>query len=253
MYLWKYWRESRIALVIATLSLLALTVLTFKGREGAIDNPHAYAGVVYVLLFVTAAPLALFAWGMGSFGVGRSLGEGAGAYLLTRPRRRSWFLWRDWSAGLTLVAIFLALVSVLEGAGIYRGLGAADAPVKQIIFHGGADYSSLIESLGLNAIAAFLFCGLVFGIVYLMTIVLKNALGIVAGGGVLAGYVILSALLDHYTGYKLPELLLRVFNPPSHDGSMAFTNVLGVSMAVRAGVVLLFPIAAQLVLERSDI
>lgn len=253
MYLWKYWRESRIALVIAALAVVMLAVLTFKGHEGAIENPHAYAGVVFVLQFVTAASVGLFAWGMGSFGAGRSLGEGAGAFLLTRPRRRSWFLWRDWGAGLTFVAIFLVLLSMLEGVGVSRGLAAADAPVKQILLHGGEDSASLIECLGLNAIAAFLFCGLVFGIVYLMTIVLKNALGIVVGGGVLAGYVIASALLHHYTGHALPALLQLVYAPPSNNSPTVFTHALGVSMTVRAGVVLLFPVAAQMVLERSDI
>jgi hypothetical protein len=252
MYLWKYWRESRITICIALLVVAGFTALSVKGHGNSIDNPRAYAGVIYVLLFATAAPLALLAWGMGSFGVGRSLGEGAGAYLLTRPKRRSWFIWHDWAAGLSIVALFVLLTSVLEGFGLYRGLQAGGAPVAKMIFHGSPEYASLFQSLGLNAVSALLFCGLVFGVVYLLTIVMKNALGIVVGGGVLAGYVILSAILEHYTGYKLPELLLRVLTPPGH-GTVSVTGLIGISMAIRAGVVLLFPIAAQLVLERSDI
>jgi hypothetical protein len=253
MYLWKYWRESRIVWGIGILVLAAMTALSFKDHGSTIDNPRAFAGVMYVLLFATAAPLALFAWAMGSFGVGRSLGEGAGAFLLTRPERRAWFVWRDWGAGLAIVALFIVLTNMVEGAGLYRGLKAGGAPVSQIMFHGGADYRSLVQSLGLNAASIFLFCGLVFGMVYLLTIVLKNALGIVVGGGVLAGYVILSAILEHYTGYRLPELLLRVLVSPSHGEFFESANSLGISMAARAAVVLLFPVTAQLVLERSDI
>jgi hypothetical protein len=126
-------------------------------------------------------------------------------------------------------------------------------PAGQILMHNGPGYTSVVQCLSLNAASIFLFCGLVFGVVYLSTIVLKNALGIIVGAGVLAGYVIVSALLDHYTGIKLPDLLLRVVMQYRGDGIPSAVNFLGISMAIRAGLLLLFPIAAQLVLERSDI
>jgi hypothetical protein len=252
MYLWKYWRESRIAVVIGILVLAGITAMSFNGHGGGIENPRAYAGVLYVLLFATAGVLALFAWAMGSFGMGRSLGEGAGAFLLTRPRSRSWFVWRDWSAGLGPVALFVALTNVLEGWDLYRGLQAGGAPAGQMLLHGSPEYASLVHSLSLNAVSIFLFCGIVFGVIYLATIALKNALGIIVGAGVLAGYVILGALLDHYTGHQLPDLLQRVFLSPQ-GGPGGLVDHLSASLAIRAGIVVLFPVAAQLILERSDI
>ena len=253
MYLWKYWRETRITFGIGILVLAVLTAFSFKGRTVGPSDPHAYSTLASVLFFVTAALSGLFAWAIGSFGAGRSLGEGAGSYLLTRPKPRSWFTWRDWGFGLALIAAIVLLSNLLTSSIMYRVMKHNGIPLNGVLFRNNPEPVSLIHLLSLNSVSIFLCCGLIFGIVYLMTILTKNALGIVVGAGVVAGYVILSAVIQHYwPGIELPNLLLRPYTYTGQEVSGLADN-LGLAMVIRAAILLLFPITAKLVLERSDI
>jgi len=254
MYLWKYWRESRITFGIAMLLLAGLTALSLRGHVviGGLDE-RQYANVVNGMLYAAAVPMAIVAWVLGSFGVGRSLGEGAGSYLFSRPRPRAWFLWLDWGCGLGLLAILVLLYNLLTSWMAHRIMRAGGGPFSgQVSFRDLAEPVSLIHLMGLNAIAIFLFCGIIFGVVYLWTILVKNALGVVMGAGTLACYVILSAVIKHNFGYEMPDLLYRVY-AISLGGVHGLQDHLGLSLALRAGIVALFPIAAQQVLNRIDI
>jgi hypothetical protein len=246
MYLWKYWRESRITFGVGVLALGLLLAISLRGHFVlASTNPReTVPNPINPILFLSAAPLAIFAWFMGSFGVGRNLGEGAGAYLLTRPRRRSWFVWRDWAFGLALIAVLVILYDLFEAKLLPGSIKLRDLPEKV----------SLTHLLALNDVILFLFCGLIFGVVYLLTIVLKNALGTLAAGGLLAGYVILGGVIHHYYDLQLPYLMLRGYvSSPVTGAVVGIADHIGISVAIRTAVLLLFPIAAQLILERSDI
>lgn len=254
MYLWKYWRESRITFGIAMLVLATLTALSFKGHV-TVGGPgqQQYPNIVNGLLFAVSVPMAVLAWVMGSFGVGRSLGEGAGSYVFSRPRRRSWFIWHDWGFGMALVAVLVILFNLLAGWTAHRAMRAGGGPFSgQVSFRDLAEPVSLIHVMSLNSAAIFLFCGIIFGVVYLWTILAKNALGVVMGAGTLACYLILGAVIKHYFGYEFPDLLYRVY-ASSSAGVHGLEDQLGLSLAVRAGIVMLFPIAAQRVLNRIDI
>lgn len=254
MYLWKYWRESRITFGIAILALVVLTALSFKGHVviGS-PGPREYPNIVNGMLFVISVPMAILAWVMGSFGAGRSLGEGAGSYLLSRPRRRSWFIWYDWGFGMALLATLVILFNLLASWMAHRVMRAEGGPFSgRISFRDLPEPVSLIHVMSLNSAAIFLFCGIIFGVVYLWTILAKNALGVVMGAGTLACYLILGAVIKHYFGYEFPDLLYRVY-ASSSAGVHGLEDQLGLSLAVRAGIVMLFPIAAQRVLNRIDI
>ena len=246
MYLWKYWRESRITFGVGVLVLgLLLAIFLHAHFFYAGTTPReSVPNPIHTILFFSAAPLAVIAWFMGSFGVGRNMGEGAGAYLLTRPRRRSWFVWRDWAFGLALIAVLVILYDLLEAKLLPGSIKLRDLPEKV----------SLARLLGLNDIILFLFCGLIFGLVYLLTIVLKNVLGTLVAGGMLAGYVILAEIIHHYYGLHLPYLMLRGYvTSPVMGSVVGIADHIGISVAIRAALLLVFPVAAQLVLERADI
>jgi hypothetical protein len=256
MYLWKYWRESRIAFGAGILVLAALTALSFRmGFDSANVGGSSAADAANFQLIVASSPWALFAWFMGSFGVGRNLGEGVGSYLLTRPRRRSWFVWRDWTFGLALIAILVILSKLLAPWHINWAVHTAGNLFRgQFRFRDLAALGPTMQSIGLNAPPIFLFCGLVFCVVYLSTILIRSALGNMLGAGVLVGYVILAALVQHYYRYKLWDLLMRIYvSPVGHPQGIGLADHLGVSMVIRAAVLLLFPIAAQLILNSRDI
>ena len=254
MYLWKYWRESRITFGIGVLILAAITALSYRFGVGtAVNGTAADAG--NEMLITDASPLAMVAWFLGSFGIGRNLGEGAGTYLLTRPRRRSWFVWRDWGFGLALIAVLIILSKLLTPSLINWTLHTAGNLFRgQFRFRDLAALSPTMQSIGVNAPPIFLFCGLVFCVVYLSTILIRSALGNMLGAGVLVGYVILAALVQHYYRYKLWDLLMRIYvSPVGHPQGIGLADHLGVSMVIRAAVLLLFPIAAQLILNSRDI
>ena len=73
--------------------------------------------------------------------------------------------------------------------------------------------------MGLNCLTIVLFAGLIFGVTYFSTIAMKHARGIMLGAGIILGYLILRALVQHYWSVDLPSLLLQAFDlsPLSHN------------------------------------
>jgi len=133
MYLWKYWRESRIALAVGMVlvGLLLLGVCVhhvgppLHGRFREQLNPDQIYLVVTSFLTL---PLGFLALGFGSFGVGRDLGEGSGSFVLSRPRARASFVWSDWGFGMAqLLLIILAANLVVAWAAHPSPLRAAQS------------------------------------------------------------------------------------------------------------------------------
>jgi hypothetical protein len=67
------------------------------------------------------------------------------------------------------------------------------------------------------------------------------------------GYLFLEQVVPHYwPGIHLPKLALQEFIQ-SNRLVTDVSNDLGVSMVIRAAIILLFPFAAQFVLQKVDI
>src|SRR5271170_5931559 len=132
MYLWKYWRETRITFgvsltVIALLLLIVLkghAVVTTSGGGPTLDK---LPKILVVLLIVQSVPLGFLGWILGSFGVGRDLGEGSGSFVFTRPGSRTSFVWRDWAFGMAELLIVTVFLNLVLGLQLYR-IFAAGAP-----------------------------------------------------------------------------------------------------------------------------
>ena len=146
MYLWKYWRESRIVFGMSMLGIAVLAFLVFRGvwhfehdsGHFGRPDPGAMAKAVVVSLYMQVPVFAFLAWVMGSFGVGKNLGEDSGSYLLTRPRPRRWFLWRDWGFGFLQLVWAAVLVNLLLGHLVHRLSGAGGGPFSGAIAFWGA-------------------------------------------------------------------------------------------------------------------
>ena len=260
MYLWKYWRESRIIFGISMLGIAVLGILVFKGvwyigNNSGRPDPRQIAQFFIVSLYLQVPVFAFLAWVMGSFGVGRDLGEDSGSYLLTRPRRRYWFLWRDWGFGLAQLVFAIVLVNLLFGYLIHSLLGAGGSPFSgAIVFGEMSSPLPLSVVMGLNCLTIVLFAGLIFGVTYFSTITVKHARGVMLGAGIIFGYLILRAVVAHYWSVDLPNLRLQAFDFSSVSrDSRGLSNQLGLAVAMRTVVMLLFPAAAQVVLERAEI
>lgn len=259
MYLSKQWRESRIISILAMLGLALLLALVVKGWF-AIDtvnfdnrNFHGGFGPAFVpLLYIEAVLVAFWGWLAAAIGAGKNLGEDSGSFLFTRPRRRAWFLWSDWGYAMAQIAAIIALANLMIGLLLTHILHlmhlAAAVPLTE-----GGEPVSLVLMMVLISFGALLFAGLIYGLTYFSTIVLKRAAGVMLGAGILVCYLILSGLVPHYwPGVHLPSLIIGLFDF-NHHGFYGLSGNLAVNFIVRAAVMLAFPIAAQLILDRSEI
>jgi hypothetical protein len=112
---------------------------------------------------------------------------------------------------------------------------------------------SLISLIALNCITDFLLMAMVFGLTYFSTVVVKHSRGLLLSVGILVGYLVLRAVMSHYFSLSLPSLLAPEFAISGQRDVTGFADHLGLSLAVRTAVVLLFPVAAQMVLEKADL
>jgi len=239
MYLWKYWRESR-ATFLASLLVAALFFVLIL--NASFLDP-TYAGGVRLAL-----PLSFLAWRFGSFGVGHDLDESCGSYLLSRPRSRSFFVWSDWGFGLVQLLLIVATLDVLTAIsghlqhfpGLNKAVGSSFLPLSGVV--------------ALHCVADLLIVGLVFGMTYFCTVLLKLK-GLLASAGLLLWYPIaLVPIVKHYwPSVKLPSLMLAEFVRSADGRIVGFADHLGLSIAARSAMVMVFPFAAIWLLEKRDV
>jgi hypothetical protein len=245
MYLWKYWRESRITFAVSMLLVALLLCGVLKMTTGARTGLQTTSDASLLLGALLTFPFSFLAWRFGSFGVGRDLGDKCGAFLLTRPRSRAFFVWSDWGFGMAQLLITVVAANLVLALAIYRA--ASDHAV-----HIAGQSVSLLYVFSLHIAAALLLTGLIFGLTYFCSVLGKNR-GLMLSVGILLGYFILRGIVQHYWPWvKLPDLTLTEFkaNP---SGNIGFAPHLGLSIALRAGVALVFPIAAQWLLQSRDV
>lgn len=258
MYLSKQWRESRIISILAILALLLLLALVVRGNI-AIDTvnfgngqhrPEDGFGMAFIpLLFVEAVLVGFWGWLAAGIGAGKNLGEDSGSFLFTRPRRRGWFLWNDWGYAIAQIAAIIALTNLMIGLLVADILHRMQLPAAVQI---NGDTISLFVMMILVSVGALLFAGLIYGLTYFSTIVLKRSIGVMLGAGIVLAYLILSGLVHHYyPTVHLPSLILVPLTFESHR--VVFANNLALQMVVRAVAMMAFPVAAQVLLEKSEI
>jgi hypothetical protein len=98
MYFWKCWRDARRGIVayVAALAFSALIWVVPFGHRAGIPTPTDESRMVFSWSFLCAWGLAI---AFGAMGPGVDIGDGLGAFLLTRPRSRAHFAWVAWAAG----------------------------------------------------------------------------------------------------------------------------------------------------------
>jgi hypothetical protein len=254
MYLWKCWRDTRVVLAASLVCIGALFV--FVLRQNIVLNQHApFEQLSTILPFIftmQAFPVSFVAWLLGSFGVGRDMGDRSGSYLFTRPRNRAYFVWCDWGVGMALLLPIVALLDLVLGVLIHRIIVAVGDPLHGSVVISGRPVT-LAFIVWLNFCASFLLAGLVFSLSYFSTVLVKHAKGLIYGAGVLVGYVFLEQIVPRYwPAIHLPKLVLEVF-VESNRLVTGISDHLGLSVAIRAAIILLFPFATQFVLQKIDV
>jgi hypothetical protein len=257
MYLSKQWRESRIISGIAILALVLLLYGVIKANLaiGSADSSHFngngdYTMALVPIFYIEAALIGFWGWLIASIGAGKNIGEDSGSFLFTRPRRRAWFLWNDWGYAMAQIAAIILLTNLMVGLLIAHIL-KVESTLNHIQLANG--YAMQLSGLLLLvSVGVLLFGGLVYSVTYFSTIVLRRAMGVMLGAGILVGYEILCGVLHRYYSVRLPNLTVGLFNF-SHHSFNGLSDHLGISLVSRAIVMLLFPLTAQLILDRSEI
>jgi hypothetical protein len=262
MYLWKQWHESRILSALGLIGLLLLAVLVTKGivtmnntHDGRLNSngPDAIVGILVASFYVEAVLIGCWAWLLGSMGAGKNIGEESGSFLFTRPRTRAWFLWHDWAFGMVLLAMVTTVSGILFSILIHRAITFTHTPASAMYFPHTGIPMHLLPLMILIGIGVLLCTGLVYSLTYLSTIMVKRISGVILGAGIFVGYLVLRAVLHHYyPAVLLPSPLLGLFRIENHH-FYGLPNHLALWIVTRALVVLAFPVAAQLVLNRAEV
>lgn len=246
MYLWKSWRDARLSVVIFLLPIVVM-VYSFLRHAPAQIMTSSHASGEWLLargLSVMGVLLLFVAWSLGGDGIGHSIAEDRGAFLLTRPRRRRFFVWADsgfsfglmaalaW--GMTLLFVLLTLVHVIG-----FGPGMSVTPLVYLLI----------------PLSGVVFAGLVYGVTYLCTILIPlDKTARVISVAVLIAYAYLHFKADRAWGgvtqYLFPSWWVDPF-PYQFSSAPAAHIWLELGRRVIAIVVLL--LIAQVVLEQREI
>jgi len=260
MYLWKYWRESRITFAVgmALVGLLLWGMLkmhvgypgpaTGYSQNGVpLNTSQSMPPQMYLLITsILTLPLGFLALRFGSFGVGRDLGEGSGGFLFSRPSPRSFFVWSDWSYGMAQLLLLVLAANAVLAFCFHR-----IAPDSDPVLIAGQPFS-MFSIFCLHCVAGLLLTGLLFGLTYFTSVLVKSR-GVLLTIGVIVGYTIGKSIVKHYwPDITLPDVTLSEFSA-SRFGVAGFADHLGIEIALRSALVLAFPIAAQLLLQQRDV
>jgi hypothetical protein len=104
----------------------------------------------------------------------------------------------------------------------------------------------------LHCVAGLLLVGSMFGLTYLCQVLTRGRGALLAIGVVLV-YLIAKAVVKYkWPSITLPDLTLTEFTGNPVAG-VSFADRLGLAIGLRSAVALLFPVAAQLLLQQRDI
>lgn len=243
MYLWKYWRDTRLRFIFILISVVVvwvLYVLVQMRRAG-----HPLAAALYwqdiTATLWTFFPCCLLGMGFAIAGPGEEFAQGTSDFLFTRPRSRQYFIWASWTAGAVQI---LVIVSVYVLAAF---LGA--------IYLTRTVYTWKFLAI---ILPVFIMCLIAYGIVYLMTALRRSGRkGFSTGVVVIAFYFFLEGLLRSRADMRLPYpqnlmppfgYLVRGAHLPAPTFHFPLAGVVGWTLFALA-----CPLLAQLYIERTEI
>ena len=262
MIVWKCWRDHR-WFIVAGLAWLLLFWGILLSRGPVVENapqftqhgPDVLAALMGAFLDVQIVVFALLAWGMGTRGIGRDVGNGAGSFILTRPVRRGSWVWIEWLVGIGVVACLLACSCLCYWAAVhfqmlrvgYMRLG----PNHRGIW---VDAGVSSSTVAIASVAAFLFLALVFSVTHCGTVIFRNSTrGLLFCLAVLLGYLFLGweAYLHISWLPSFPDLLFQPFiDFPRNVNLVPHTMS---SVLERAALLPAFPLIAHFFLRRAEV
>ncbi len=248
MYFWKCWRETRaqfiagLVVFVAVCSFFTIPVAKF----GSPEMMKTGVSPSVAQAWSSAIRMVLGGWGgtlilicglvLGSAGLGKEFDKQTVGFLFTRPRRRRYWVWVGWSAGVFELAI-IALV----GVGLTSGL---------LTFLTGHFYTwrVLAAFLGLTVGGA-----VSYSLTYFMAVVTRSGLqGLGYAMGILFVAILVPGMTAHFWRIYLPSLW--DFMDTTCEWAAAVVSSFPFSVLILWSIVALaFPLAAQALVERADV
>ncbi len=245
MYFWKCWRESRArfaegVIAVATICV-AVTIVesgTTAARVGTAMGPSPIWTNITATVLGGWASFFVLLWAllMGSAGVGQEFKDRTAAFLLTRPRRRRYWVWAGWSVGVLelTVLVFLAAVATLVTLALVTG--------------GLLTWRPLVAIVPLVIGPA-----VIFGLTSFLGVVARDGRqGLSYSVGILFVALLLPPAAYYYWHITLPSVLdcMSIANRWAAGKTAPFA--LG-ELGLWSGVALAFPFLSQLILERAEV
>src|SRR3984885_15289056 len=165
MYLLKSWREARLSVAIFTVPLVFLLYQLLRHAPGDIVT-NSQASPEWLLtrgLSVAGILLLFVGWSLGGDGIGHDIAEDRGAFMLTRPRLRRFFIWSDSGFSFGLMAALAWGMTLLFGIFALAGI---------LRFPPGASISPLVFLL--VPLSGVVFAGLIYAVTYLCTMLIPR-------------------------------------------------------------------------------
>jgi hypothetical protein len=274
MYFWKCWRDTRRAFSIYLIVAVVGTLLWFMGMSHELLRGSVRAAPEEALWFLVVSGglafglpfAAIMGLGLGSTSVGTEIGREGGDFLMTRPLSRKYFVWVGWTVGLAEIAILLGVAALVglavlyyEGGPIWRHIPVAThfGPATQSPTGGQAENISLllkVVDIPLLLASVVGIAIVVHGLTYFMSVLTRSGRRAVTYSLVLIlAFWTCANLLDRWGHFSLSNIakisLYRTHlqGPPTWYLAPELQLIGWLLLAVA------FPVAAQLVLERSDI
>lgn len=262
MILWKCWRDLRVFFLVGLgwLALLAASTALHphlvERTQFAPNGLDVLAALMSVFVNVQTFAFAFLAWGMGTRGIGRDIGNGVGSWMLTRPAHRASFVWKEWLSGLAAIAILLGLAGLLYWSSLrfhflrigYMRLGG----------HNERFWVDATVSLGTTAISilcAFLFLALIFSLTHCGTTLFRHSTrGLLFCVGFLVAYLLIGwEIYLHHDSWSpyVPDILFQPFI--DFPRNVQLVPHATASILERLATLPLFPLVAQIFLRRTEV
>lgn len=228
MYFWKCWRDTRsffiVFLIIASIVMPVAAVVCVGTHLVEDFGTTAFSNTFGLILMAVAL-------GLGSIGAIHEFAENTAHFLFTKPRSRAYFVWVGWAVGF---AELLAIATVNFIAG-WATLSHYSKNPSHSALYGSMNAQAFLDPL--------VFCLWAYCLTYSLTVLLRNGLkGLGASMGILFGFPLFAAAIRWRWHIDLPFPPLPIRSLP-----LAISNIIWVLVAM------LFVLAAQLVVERTEI
>ena len=192
MYYWKCWRDNKIRIIVFVIIGIAIGCIGFKGswqrQEDSLIRTHDFWVVWNLILFLSQFFGSLAALTLGAAGLGEEFPQKTIDFLFTRPRKRRYFVWMGWIAGVLQVATILAIYFAFAFLVL---ICRTKAPFQWIQLFPIA--ATLIVSL------------LAYSVAYTMTAALRGRNGFAASIGLIFIYSGSASLISSWWGIHLPS------------------------------------------------